>query len=480
MIAKSSNRYDCNQFIKIACLVILSLTVSIISCSKKADDGVLAEFDDGVVMQNEYIDHYLLSTQYKPDKFPTEENLKEIVRLKAMEKMTVLEAKERKLYNDSLYKALTNKNENRILFYEYTQKNIINKVVTDSLINKFYAEYTPQYRMRYILRPVLQTSSDEFEKSQKDTIDLVHRRLESGQKFEKLAARYSQDITTNKKGGDLGFVIRESLGDAKIRAVMDTLTQFTYSKPFRGFEGYYILYKGKKRDVPVPPLSKIKGKIWNTLYRTRRHVVKQVAREQFEKLVPQYNYRIHQPAIDKIKRLAGGDENTSEFKMLDFRSIDPTDLNEVLAEFDGGEIKAYRIFENEKKAPDTMHGLRERLLYLSQQAVFAAHARDLGMHENPEIAKQLEQMKNSVLHSILYHKAVKQKAEAMIAALESTKPDSQKQYFDIEKNIKNQFEAELKDKYHFEYNPENFSIALEKARDKKEVQNRERAAEKAQ
>jgi len=50
------------------------------NCSPKNENLILAEFNDGNVLQNEYIDHYLLSTQYKPEKLPTQENLEEIVR----------------------------------------------------------------------------------------------------------------------------------------------------------------------------------------------------------------------------------------------------------------------------------------------------------------------------------------------------------------------------------------------------------------
>jgi len=457
-------------------MILAGLLLNILanSCSEKEQNPPLAKFKGDSVSQNEYIDHYLLSTQYKPTKFPSEDNLKEIVVLKAMEKIALIEAKARKLDNDSTYREITARNEARILFYRYVRQQIIDTIITDSLIHKFYAEYTPQYQMRYIIRPVLETSSEEFEDSQKDTIELVYQLLRSGKNFEELAKRYSQDITTKDKGGDLGFVIRESLGDAKLRAVMDTLRQFTYSKPFRGFEGYYILYAGEKREVPVPAFSKVKDRIWQTLYRTRRHLIKKYANERLKTLAPEYHYQINQQAIDEIKIAAGGNAGTSEYQILNFQSLSRKDMDKVIAEYDGGKIRTFDLFENRKRAPDVMYEFRERLQSISQQYIFAQHARELGFDKISEVEQQIAEMKNAVLRSTLYQKVVTEKAAATIDSLEEIDPDLKENRLKREQKLKADFEEKMKEKYHFRFITQNFNPALEEARKMKEKQNQER------
>ncbi len=206
----------------------------------------LAEFAGGNVMVDEYLDHYLLSTQYKPEKLPTEENLIEIVEQKAFEKMSVTEAMDAGIDKDSLYNNILDNNNRRLLFQKYIQLEITNKIITDSLINKFYAEFSPQYKMRYIMRPFLESSSEQFISSQKDTIEQAYSMLKSGKTFKEVVEKYSQDISTNKKGGDLGWVIRESMGDEALRQVLDTLPDLTYSKPFKGYGGFYIMYQRRE------------------------------------------------------------------------------------------------------------------------------------------------------------------------------------------------------------------------------------------
>ena len=110
---------------------------------------------------------------------------------------------------------------------------------------------------------------DQFTKGVKDMGKAFNRVMEEikelnkGVEFGKIAENYSQDKTTNKKGGDLGWIILESMGDHVVRTVMDTLSDHSYSIPFRGFGGYYILYKGDHREVKVPPFKDIKSKIKN-------------------------------------------------------------------------------------------------------------------------------------------------------------------------------------------------------------------------
>lgn len=465
-------------------LVFLVLNILIIACHKKVDNPVLAKFNGSVVLQNEYVDHYLLSTQYKPQQFPTEENLKEIIVLKAMEKIAVIEAKARAIDNDSSYQENATENKNKILFYRYMRQEIIDSIITDSLIYKFYFEFTPQYNMRYIMRPVLRSSTEEFAISQKDTIEFVYNLLKSGQKFEKLAEKYSQDITTNKKGGDLGFVIRESLGDAKLRAVMDTLEDFSYSKPFRGYEGYYILYKGEKRQVPVPLFNKVRDKIWNTLYRTRRHLIKQAVEKRFNNIASKYQYQVNENVIENVKKKAGGDAESSEFQLLDFKKLSEEDMAQELASYKNGSISVSELFKDRKRAPDNMHDFNDRLTAISQQHILAQHARELGIQNTPEMKKQIEDLQNSILRSIFYQKVVKDKAQAMVDSIreiqgDEIKPDElksfiQKKRFEFEKKLKAEFEEKMKAKYQFEFVTKNFRNALDEAHKRKLEQNEER------
>ncbi|NLP10101.1 hypothetical protein GX408_06860 [bacterium] len=451
-------------------------------CDRPSTNPALAAFDSGTVVESEVIDHYLLSTQYKPKVQPSEQLFRDIVRQKALDKMLVMEAQARGLAEDSVFKALVKNHERKAVFYKYMRQEIISRVITDSLMRLFYANYSPQYAMRYIIRPVVKSSTPAFERSQKDTIEVIYRLLKSGEKFEDLANRYSQDITTNRKGGDLGFVIRESLGDAALRAVMDTLKEFSYSKPFRGYEGWYILYKGEKRVVPVPPYEAVKDRIWQTLYRTRKHLIRQQVEERFAELAQKYHYQLY-PANQKVLLdKADVKDNASDYQVVDFSALTEQDLSLVLARHDGGLIRAAELFENRRREPQTLLDFKERFTAAGEQHLLGQHGLDSGMQNDPEIVNQVHSFKESLLRSRLLQKAVKDPANARTDSLRQTLAQQEKpeevrkllgqKYFEFERANKALFEEQLLKKYHFHYIDKHFSRALKEAGRRKEEQNK--------
>ncbi|MFZ1290236.1 MAG: peptidylprolyl isomerase [Melioribacteraceae bacterium] len=438
------------------------------SCSPKNENIILAEFNDGNVLQNEYIDHYLLSTQYKPEKLPTQENLEEIVLNKALEKISVQEALERNIDKDSIYLNIISNNERRLLYQNFVQNEISPKIISDSLINKFYAEFSPQYKMHYIMRPFLETSDEKFHLSQQVEINKAYELLKKGKKFEEVVEIYSQDISTNTKGGDLGWIIRESIGDSAIRAVMDTLQQFKFSAPFKGYGGYYILYKGEKRDVEVPTFDEVKQKIWQSLYHSRRVFIQNMIDEQVKILEEKYNFKM---LNDKIEDVLSKVENP-KVETMNFDKIIENEHKTILAEYSGGKIYLSDIFADRKKSPTNRNEFYQRFSNIKEQHLISKFAKEKGLSEDSEISNQINKMKTSLLSSLLYQKEVKDKVNeelqkvTNLSDLEKVKYRSEK-----EKSLRTEFENFLKEKYEFNFITSNFESALKKASELKAKQN---------
>jgi hypothetical protein len=449
------------------------------SCS---DNPYLAEFKGGNINQNEYINHFLLSTKYKPDVMPSEENLKEIVSLLCLKKMAILEAKDQGISGTEEFKEQMAVTKRKHLSQVYHQNEFINAVITDSLIKKFYDNYTPQYRMAYIMRPFVESSTKSFIQSQKDTIEYVYKLLLSGQKFTDLAKKYSQDITSNQKGGDIGFVIRESLGDDKLRSVMDSLEQFTYSRPFKGYGGFYIMYKGEKRDVEVPPFKDIEVRIWQTLNRIRGHKIKELVDKRIAMLKKRYHYQIDEKVVEEIRKAASGGGANRQKKPFDFERLSEKDMNKTVATFDQGSIKVSELFENPKRAPINMTEFAKRLDLQAKEYLYSKHAMELGYDRTEKVKDQLHDMKNTLLQILISKKEIKDKAQAELDSLKEENKNNgsdikkinfQQKYFEFEKEFKSKFENKLKEKYAFKYIPQNFEQALNEATVKKEEQNAE-------
>ncbi|NOY57515.1 MAG: hypothetical protein GXO75_01090 [Calditrichaeota bacterium] len=466
-------------------LTAVLLSMLLYSCGQQRDRTKLAVFDGGTVTQKEYIDHFLSSTIYKPGLMPSEKNLLDIVFQKAMEKIAILEARSRKMDTDSALVSGAKKIADTNLAQKYMKAEVISKVVTDSLIKKFYDSFTPQYQMRYILRIVSNRTPATTLKAQQDTINIIYKLLRKGQKFEDLAKEYSQDMVSKSKGGDIGYVIKESLGDAKMREVMEALPEESYSKPFLGVSGFYILYKGKKRDVSVPEFEKVRAKIWLTLYRTRRYDIEQQAKKLFKALAPSYHFKLNKSAVKQIiqKAKIGKTQKGDNF-LLEPGLLTKKELSLVLASCDGGKVTGWNVFADRKKAPTDKREFDKRFDLLTQQMVFAQDARRKGYNNTPEFKNTEKDILDAFLRQGLYQKEVKDIVNVKIDSLREKEKDILsphdlrlklvEQRTKLENRYRTDFEKRMKEKYHFKYIEKNFAGAIKAAAKRKKEENEKR------
>jgi len=456
---------------------VLTFITLLSNCSKKLDnDFILASFSGGDIRLNEYLDHYLLSTKRKPKELPTEENLIKIVSDKAIEKIALQDAKDKRIYNNPSFLKKLNHSQNKVLFYRYMRMEIIDAVITDSLIERFYSEYSPQYNMRYILRPFFEKSKQEFKNSQKDSIHFIYTLLQDGHPFHDVAKQYSQDIASNKKGGDLGYLIKESIGDAIIRTVMDTLKDDSYSNPFLGVAGFYILYKGEKRIVSIPPFDEVKNKIWKTLYRTRRHYIKEKAQLRFIQIAPTFSYQENEKIIDMI---ISQSQNNLVYKAFLLKNIPDELLNETVATFNSDTLYLKDIYENKKKRPTDKFDFRLRVDALAQEKLFSLHARELKIHKENDVENELQNIYDTLLKNELFYQEVKINADEKIESISDeeinqlSRFEKRRLHLDTEKEFKQILESELKNKYKYKINSHEIERALKVAMDKKNLQNKQ-------
>ena len=456
-------------------LLIIAFVFLLTNCSKEQNEDILVSFNGGDVSVTEYVDHYLLSTKQKLNELPTEENLIKIVSDKAIEKIALIDATDKKIYNNPSFIKKLNHSQNKVLFYRYMRTEIIDAVITDSLIDRFYSEYSLQYNMKYILRPFFEKSKQEFKKSQKDSIYFIYTLLEDGDSFHEVAKKFSQDIASNKKGGDLGYLIRESIGDEIIRAVMDTLKDYSYSKPFLGVAGYYILFKGEKRVVSTPPFEEIKNKIWKTLYRTRRHYIKEKAKLRFIQMAPMFSYQENEKITDMI---INQNLNITDDKAFLLKNISDQLLNEIVATFNDDTLYLKDIYENKKKRPTDMFDFRLRVDAIAQENLFSLHARKLNLHKENDIDNELQSIYETLLKNELFYQEVKLKSDEKINSIatknikELTRFELRRLHLDTEKEFKQILESELKSKYRYKLNSHQLDRALKVALEKMNLQNK--------
>ncbi len=468
------------------CLLIgIFLVTAVFNGCGKKNKEVIAEFDGGEVLKEEYLEKYLSSTRYKPDEIPTRENLKEIVQRQAYEKLIPTEARHLGLDSDSLYHALVDKNMQKILYQNFVQKHIVDSVVTDSLVRKYYSEFSPQFKMSYIIRPVFEDDSPEQVQSQKDTLEYVYKLLREGKDFADLATKYSQDYTTSHKGGEIGFVIRESLGDAMLRSVMDTLSQFSYSKPVRGYEGFYILYKGEKRISEPPEFSKAEPTIRRGLRHNRQHIINDKLESQFDEVKEKYDFHLRKSIVNYIIALAGGDTLANKSQTLDFSNLTEDDLLLSLGSCAGDTFTVFSVLRERKSPPETSKEFKESVEQYSRRVVLAEHAKYIGLDDLPEVEEEIVEMQESVLRSLFREEKINKVVRAKVDSLRDTidmEPKEKALYLrrsslKLGQQVTDEVQNKLLEKYDFTIIESNVQPALQEAGLRKLELNKEQALE---
>jgi peptidyl-prolyl cis-trans isomerase C len=153
---------------------------------------------------------------------------------------------------------------NNFLAQEYKTKVVMKSVtITEEDLKKYYAanekKYTDpeQVKARHILIKVAAGAPEEEKKKAKEKAEGLLKRLKAGEDFSKLAEEFSEDPSSKKKGGDLGFFPRGrmvkpfeetafSLKAGQMSGLVET--QF----------GYHIIKMEDRKEAKVKPLEEVR------------------------------------------------------------------------------------------------------------------------------------------------------------------------------------------------------------------------------
>jgi len=96
--------------------------------------------------------------------------------------------------------------------------------------------------------------------------DAVYNRLQKGEDFAKLVIDYSEDTSSIKNGGDIGFIPESALEKEMITALNSTATG-GFTRPLASQGGYFHIFqlKEKRNSGTVAPLPEVRNDIIQVL-----------------------------------------------------------------------------------------------------------------------------------------------------------------------------------------------------------------------
>lgn len=194
-----------------------------------------------------------------------------------------------------------------VLILDYKKKEItedfVKDTITDDEINEYYKEniYGDIEAKHILISPNTKDGmSDEEktkaeEKAKKEAEDII-KKLDKGEKFEKLAKKYSDDEGTASNGGKLTVTYGAVVNEFWEGTV--SLKDGEYSKePVKSEYGYHIIYRIKQKDKPK--LSKVKSDIIDKIVEDKTANDKTLQTKALVELRKKYNLKISDSKLKK-------------------------------------------------------------------------------------------------------------------------------------------------------------------------------------
>jgi peptidyl-prolyl cis-trans isomerase C len=156
---------------------------------------------------------------------------------------------------------------NDLLFREFTIRNIMDKVtVTEEDAKKYYENNNEKFiipeqvRARHILIKIPFGASEEESKQAEEKANNVLEWLKKGEKFENLSEQYSEDETSAKKGGDLGYIPKGRMAKAFEDAAF-SMKPGEISQPVRTSLGFHIIKLEDRKEEEKKSFEEVKDSI---------------------------------------------------------------------------------------------------------------------------------------------------------------------------------------------------------------------------
>ena len=167
-----------------------------------------------------------------------------------------------------LDKALTdaelNEFRKEMLISRYFEQYLRDQV-SDQAVQNYYASHAKDYEEKkvhvaHILIRTKKNMSETERKAKLTTAQEVYSKISAGEDFAKVAADYSEDTISGKKGGDLGWM-KEGAIDAAFSKKIFEMNPGDVSEPFETPFGFHVVKQLEAPTVVKRPFEAVKGDI---------------------------------------------------------------------------------------------------------------------------------------------------------------------------------------------------------------------------
>jgi len=266
-------------------LIVLVIIVSFAGHSFGGDDPVLASAGELIFKKSDFDRLMSYSPPYLREQLNNDPKQKEMLIRKIMHHRIISEmARKEGLDKRADVMEQLGYVIDDFLSKEYIAQNIIDKIkIKDEELKDYYekniSRFTSpeQVKARHILIKVPFGASLEDKAKARDKIKNILEWLKKGEKFETLAEQYSEDITSNKKGGELGYFQRGRMPKA-FDDMAFSMKPGQISDVVETDYGYHIIEVQDKREAKTKTFEEVKDSI-------RQQLTEEITRKKIDEFI---------------------------------------------------------------------------------------------------------------------------------------------------------------------------------------------------
>lgn len=267
-------------------VISVLLSLSVVGCG---ESGYVAKAG-GESISKERFEQYLQVKGVKYSKLSEQAPvLKNFAQSVALEKAVEAEG----VVDMAMVDASVDDYRRNLLISQYFDQFVAERV-TDDAVKNYFANHAADYEeeaahiAHILVRTNTSMTPDELQQA-KTRIYEVYSKLQSGEQFSELAATFSDDKISGKKGGDLGWIKHGAIAPVFSKTAF-SLSSGKYSEPFQTEFGYHIVMAEDDVKTLKKSFDDVKGEI--------RHMLKANAKQaELDRLLASSKVEVNQEAL---------------------------------------------------------------------------------------------------------------------------------------------------------------------------------------
>ncbi len=140
------------------------------------------------------------------------------------------------------------------------------------------------------------------QRSEESAAELAHslaQRARNGEDFAELAAEYSDDPSTARNRGDLGFFTRDQMVPEFADAAFALGEPGAVSEPVRSSFGFHVIRLTERRDAGIQPFAAVRQGL---IEEARTNYANEIRRLEIERIRGLPDIEVNQPAVETLEQ----------------------------------------------------------------------------------------------------------------------------------------------------------------------------------